>query len=145
MASCAACLSPIVNGQRFVLDRTEVFHATCAGQAYRSQLRLAEQQLADTRRAAARVEADANRLRNDAVSAQARAAILEGQLAAEQTRRQLEVERGSARSDELRAARAEIAALRVELAALKTTPVAEEQGLDASALRFSLLELDRDS
>ena len=149
MASCAVCLQPIVRGQRFLLDRTEVFHATCVGQSYRSQMRLAEQraeelerQLADTRRAAARVELDVNRLRNEAMTAQSRVIVLEGQLAGEQTRRQLEVERGVARGDELRVARTEIATLRAELATLKTAEEPVDQDVDATVQRFRMLELD---
>ena len=149
MAFCAACLQPIVHGQRFVLDGTEVFHGQCAGQAYRSRGRLAEQrernledQLADTRRAAARVEAEANRLRNESVSAQAQVVVLEGRVAGLQAQRELDAERHAARGDELRAARAEVAALRAELAAVKPAPAEAETDLDASAQRFRMLELD---
>lgn len=149
MASCAACLRPIVNGQRFVLDGTEVFHGQCAGQAYRSRGRLAEQrqrdleaQLADTRRAAARVELEANRLRNEAVSAQAQVCVLEARVAGLQTHRELDAERHAARGNELRAAHAEVAALRAELAALKPASAEPESDLDASAQRFKMLELD---
>ena len=149
MASCAACLRPVVHAQRFVLDGTEVFHAGCVGQAYRSKLRMAEQrtrelesQLADTRRAAARVETETNRLRNESVSAQAQVAILEGRIAGLQTQREFDAERHAARADELRAARNEVAALRIELAALKPTDTQAEDDADASVQRFKMLELD---
>lgn len=149
MASCASCLQSIIHGQAFVLDGTEVFHRACAGQAYRSRGRLAEQrqrdleaQLADTRRAAARVEADANRLRNEAVSAQAQVCVLEGRIAGLQAQRELDADRHAARADELRVARNEIAALRIELASLKPAASEPEPDLDASVQRFKMLELD---
>lgn len=132
-----------------MLDGTEVFHAQCAGQAYRSKQRITEQrgfdlerQLNDTRRAAARVEADAGRLRNEAVSAQAQVAVLEGRVAAEQQRRELLVQAHEARGDELRAARREIAALRSELAAHKVAESQDDAEVDAAVQRFKMLELD---
>lgn len=149
MASCAACLQPIVHGQRFVLDGTEVFHGRCAGHSYRSKGRLAEArareleaQLADTRRSAARVEVDVNRLRNEAVSAQAQVCVLEGRVAGLQAQRDLDAERHAARADELRAARNEIAALRIELAALRPASAPADEDADASVQRFKMLELD---
>lgn len=126
-----------------------MFHAQCIGQAYRSKLRITEargfdleRQLADTRRAAARVEVEVSRLRNDAVSAQAQVAVLEGRVAAEQQRRELLLQAHEARGDELRAARREIAELRAELAAHRTTTGSEDAEVDATAQRFKMLELD---
>lgn len=149
MAACAACLQPILRAQRFVLEGTEAFHAQCAGQSYRSKQRITEQhgfnlerQLNDTRRAAARVEAEAGRMRNEMVSAQAQVAVLEGRLAAEQQRRELLVQAHDARGDELRAARREIAELRAELAAHRVSGPQEDAEVDATALRFKMLELD---
>lgn len=152
MASCAACLQPILRAQRFLLDGTEVFHAQCVGQAYRSKLRLAEQrgwdlerQLNDTRRAAARVESEANRHRNDAMTAQARAVVLEGRIAGLLHERELSAARLDAHLEELRAARNEVAALRRELAALRPSESESERAdadLDATAQRFRMLELD---
>jgi chromosome segregation ATPase len=150
MASCAACLQPIMRGQLFSLDGTEVFHRSCIGSSYRSKLRLAEQrgldlerQLNDTRRAAARVEAEANRLRNEATSVRAQVAVLEGRVAGLQAQRELDAESILSRSNELRAARVEIASLRSELASLRPQEDRDSEGdLDATAQRFKMLELD---
>jgi chromosome segregation ATPase len=152
MASCAACLQPLYTSQRFLLEGTEVFHAACAGQAYRSKLRMAEQrnreleaQLADTRRAAARVEAETGRLRNEVTSRTAEVITLTGMVAGHRSQLLLAQERLQAREDELRASRAESTALRVELATVKReAPAAAEpeSDLDASVQRFKMLELD---
>lgn len=151
MASCAACLQPILRAQRFVLDGTEVFHAACAGQAYRSKLRMSEvrvreleDQLASTRQAAARVESEANRLRNESTSHAAKLTIAESRLATTRAELELAQERLQATQVELQAARSGYIALRAELEAVKRGPPPEEQkdDLDASALRFKMLELD---
>jgi chromosome segregation ATPase len=150
VASCAACLGPILRAQRFVLEGTEVFHAACVGQAYRSRLRIAEQrarelevQLADTRRSAARVEAEAGRLRNESTSRGAEVIALEGLLAGTRAQLGLAEERLQARQGELQGARNQNAALRAELATMKQEAPAEQEGdLDASAQRFRMLELD---
>jgi chromosome segregation ATPase len=151
MASCAACLQPLYTSQRFVLDGTEVFHAQCLGQAYRSRLRMAEQrgreleaQLADTRRAAARVEAETGRLRNEVISRGAEVIALTGLLSGHRDQLALAQERLQARQGELQGARNQNAALRAELAAAKqeapgATSVDE---VDASVQRFKMLELD---
>lgn len=151
MASCAACLQPILRAQRFVLDGTEVFHAACIGQSYRSKLKISEQrareleaQLADTRRAAARVEAEASRLRNEVTSRGAEVISLTGMLSG--ARQQLFTAQDArvALQDELQVARSQNAALRAELAAVKQERVTEPQGedQDASVQRFKMLELD---
>jgi chromosome segregation ATPase len=153
MASCAACLQPILRAERFVLDGTEVFHAACLGQAYRSKLRRAEQcnrelesQLADTRRSAARVEAETNRLRNDATSRAAAACVLEGRVSGLQAQLELAQERLQVAHGELQGARNQNAALRTELSALRSSETegqkSENADLDATSLRFRLLELD---
>jgi chromosome segregation ATPase len=153
MASCAACLQPLYTSQRFVLDGTEVFHAACAGQAYRSKLRISEQrvrelesQLADTRRAAARVEAETSRLRNEVTSRTAEVITLTGLVAGHRSQLVLAQERLQGREDELRASRNESAAMRVELATVKRDAVpadaAHESDADASVQRFRMLELD---
>ena len=149
MATCAACLQPIVRSQRFLLDGTEAFHAQCVGQAYRSKLRITEQrgfalerQLEDTRRAAARVEVEANRLRNELTSAKSQVVVLEGRLAGERGLRDAAMARMDAKDDELRAARREIAELRAELAALKPETGAASDDIDATVQRFKMLELD---
>lgn len=150
MASCAACLQPIYQAQRFVLDGTEVFHAACLGQAYRSKLRIAEQrsreleaQLADTRRAAARVEAETSRLRNESMSRAAEVISLEGRLAGVRAELALAQERLTARQGELQGARNQNAALRAELATAKQGEVETTQDeVDASVQRFKMLELD---
>jgi len=151
MASCAACLQPIYQAQRFVLDGTEVFHAACLGQAYRSKLRMAEQrareleaQVADTRRAAARVESETGRLRNESMSRAAEVISLEGRLAGVRAELELSQERLTARQGELQGARNQNAALRAELAAVKQERVEDkrEDEVDASVQRFKMLELD---
>lgn len=150
MASCAACLQPILRAQRFVLDGTEVFHAACVGQTYRSKQRLSEAKqreteaaLADTRRAAARTETELNVQRNLATSRHAEVVQLEYAVA--QVRQQLAVQEQARYEVEaqLRAARAEVAALKVEAAARSSeNRQSADPGVDDSALRFSLLELD---
>lgn len=147
-ASCAACLLPIVRGQRFLVEGTEVFHARCVGQSYRSRLRLSEQrvrelesQLSGTRRAASRVESEANRLRNEVASAQARALILEGQVARLQAQRELDVDRMAASGDELRATRNELASVRLELEAFRPKDMVEDD-VDATVQRFKMLEFE---
>jgi chromosome segregation ATPase len=155
VASCAACLQPLLRSQRFALEGTEVFHVECLGQAYRSKLRMAEQrsreleaQLADTRRAAARVEAETSRFRNESMSRAAEVISLEGRLAGVRAELELSQERLRARQGELQGARNQNAALRAELAAVKqeAPAVRPEDGpqMDDSSLRFSLLELERD-
>jgi len=150
MASCAACLQPIYQAQRFVLDGTEVFHAACLGQAYRSKLRMAEQrsreleaQFADTRQAAARVEAEASRLRNESMSRAAEVIGLEGRLAGVRAELDLAQERLRARQNELQGAHNQNAALRVELATVRQERVEERNDdVDATIQRFRMLELD---
>jgi capsule polysaccharide export protein KpsE/RkpR len=149
MASCAACLRPIVHAHQFVLDGTEVFHRQCAGQAYRSKLRLAEQracdleaQLADTRRAAARVEVETHRLRNEVTAQMASVVTLEGRLAERRTQLDLAQDRLQATRSDLQAARNEAAALRAELAALKPAEQSPDEDVDATVQRFKMLELD---
>ena len=153
MASCAACLQPLLRSQRFLLDGTEVFHAACIGRAYLSKLKLAEQrvrdleaQVADTRRAAARVEAETNRLRNEATSKAAEVCVLEGRISGVRVELELTQERLRARQDELQGARNQNAALRAEIAKLQAdagiSSDEPEKDTDASAIRFGLLELD---
>lgn len=153
MASCAACLRPLLRSERFLLEGTEVFHAACLGQAYRSKLRIAEQrtreleaQLGDTRRAAARVEAEAGRFRNEATARAAEVISLEGRLAGARAELDLAQERLRSRQDELQGARNQNAALRAELATVKQERVEDkhEDDRDASVIRFSLIELERD-
>lgn len=151
MASCAACLQPILRAHRFVLEGTEVFHAQCAGQTYRSKQRITEAkvrelevQLADTRRAASRIEEAANRYRNEATSKSA-AAIAEGaRLAAVRGELALANELLRATQAELQAARSGYIAIRAELEAAKksTNDEGQKDDVDASALRFKMLELD---
>ena len=149
MATCAACLQAIVRAERFMLDDTEVFHARCVGMSYRSKLRITEgkvreleAQVADTRRAAARVEVEANRLRNDAASARAQAIMLEGRLAATQARSDQDHERLAARDEELREARRQLASLRSDLVALRPQEGSTAEAEDATVQRFRNLELD---
>jgi len=150
MASCAACLQPIYQAQRFVLDGTEVFHAACLGQAYRSKLRMAEQRsreleakLADTRQAAARVEVEANRLRNVVMSRAAEVIGLEGRMAGVRAELDLAQERLRARQNELQGAHNQNAALRVELATVRQERVEErDDDVDATIQRFRMLEMD---
>lgn len=142
MATCAVCSETILQGQQFVLEGSEVFHRPCVGQAYRSKLKIAEQsvhtlerQLADTRRAAARTETDANTQRNLANVRMAQVAQLQGDIRAIE---------GALRAaeDVARAAAAEVTALRAELASLRAPASAEEQDADATVQRFKMLELD---
>ena len=139
---CGVCSETILQGQQFVLEGSEVFHRPCAGMSYRSKLRIAEQsvqtleqRLADTRRAAARAESDANTQRNLANVRMAQVAQLQGDMRAIE---------GALRAaeDVARAAAAEITALRAELAALRAPAPAEEQDADATVQRFKMLELD---
>lgn len=151
MASCAVCLLPIVRGQRFLLEGTEVFHATCASNSYRSKqsitdakMRELEAQLADTRRAAARTEGELNVQRNLATSRHAEVVQLN---AIAQEARDVRIAHEQARFEaeaQLRAARTEIAALKAELAARSSenTLSADPAQDDATAIRFKLLELD---
>jgi chromosome segregation ATPase len=150
MASCAACLQPILQAQHFVLDGTEVFHRACAGQAYRSKLRIAEQRgfdlerhLADTRRAGARVEAELNRERNQATSRGAEVITLTSMLSGTRSQLFAAQDRLQATQEALQASQVEVAGLRAELATVKQeAPVERGDDLDASAQRFRLLELD---
>jgi chromosome segregation ATPase len=150
MASCAACLQPLLRSQRFVLDGTEVFHAACIGRAYCSKLRMAEQtardlevKLADTRRAAARVEAETSRLLNQSMSRAAEVIGLEGRLAGVRAELDLAQERLRARQDELQGTRNQNAALRTELASVRHERVEERaDDVDAAVQRFRMLELD---
>ncbi len=150
MASCAACLQPILRSQQFVLDDTEVFHRACVGQRYRSKLRIAEErartleaQLADTRRAAARTEVELNQERNAATSRGAEVISLTAMLSGHRTQLFASEDRLLAVQNELRASRAETAALRAELATVKPeAPAKQEDDLDASVQRFRMLELD---
>lgn len=150
MASCAACLSPILNSQRFLLDGTEVFHQACIGRAYISKLKLAEQrvreleaQLADARRAASRVESETNRLRNEVTSRQAAALVQGARL--EVVRGELEGMRSRSRADELQGMRNQNIALREEIAQFKVQggiSSEPEKTEDDTVMRFRLLELD---
>lgn len=149
MASCAACLEPILRSQQFVLDGTEVFHRACAGQAYRSRLRIAEQrvreleaQVADTRRAAARVEADTNRLRNEVTSKGAEVIQMVGTLSEARALLISARERLQATEGALQSAYNENAALRAELAAFKPEASKAQEDVDATVQRFRMLELD---
>jgi chromosome segregation ATPase len=151
MASCAACHQPLLNSQRFLLEGTEVFHAACVGRAYMSKLRVAEQrvreleaQVADTRRAAARVEAETNRLRNESTSRAAEVCVLEGRLSGARAELELTNERLRARQDELQGARNQNIALRAELAKVQVAEVQPEpeKEADPTSVRFGLLELD---
>lgn len=150
MASCAACLQPLLRSQRFVLDGTEVFHAACIGQAYCSKLRMAEQtardleaKLADTRRSAARVEAETNRLRNEAMSRAAEVIGLEGRMTGIRAELDLAQERLRARQNELQGERNQNASLRAELASVRHERVEEQaDDVDATVQRFRMLELD---
>ena len=150
MASCAACLQPILRSQQFVLDDTEVFHRACVGQRYRSKQRIADQrvrdleaQLADTRRAAARAEVDLNQERNQSTSRGAEVISLTAMLSGTRTQLFATEDRLAATRNELSAARAETAAVRAELATVKPeAPTKQEDDLDASAQRFRMLELD---
>jgi len=149
--SCAACLRPLLRSERFLLEGTEVFHAACLGQAYRSKLRIAEQRtreleaaLADTRRAAARVEAEAGRFRNEATARAAEVISLEGRLAGARAELDLAQERLRSRQDELQGARNQNAALRAELVTAKGDAPSDQKDadVDASVQRFKMLELD---
>jgi len=149
MASCAACLQPIMNAQAFVLDGTEAFHRGCARNAYRSKLKLTQQrelelerQLGDTRRAAQRVEAEAHQLRNDVANRTAEVLRLEAQLASVRSDLGLAQERLQTRQGELQGARNQLAALRAELAQKPEPEPQEATSEDSTALRFRLLELD---
>jgi hypothetical protein len=103
-----------------------------------------ERQLAETRRAAARVEVEANRFRNEAVERQAACFVMEGRASALRTELELTQERLRARQDELQGARNQNAALRAELASAKATdePQESEKVEDATVQRFRMLELD---
>jgi chromosome segregation ATPase len=149
MASCAACLQPLLNAQPFVLDGTEVFHRACARNAYRSKLRLSEQrtreleaQVTATRSSAARVEAEAHQLRNDVAHRSAEICQLEAQLAGVRYDLAIAQERLQARQGELQGARNQLAALRVELEQKVEQEPQEAPAEDSTALRFRLLELD---
>ena len=155
-ATCATCARPIATGQKWGTQGTEIFHAECMRDAYRSKLRIAEtekanalareadvvRQLAETRRAAARVEAEANQLRNELAGTRAKVLILEGQAA--QARYDVEVaqERAATRLAELQGARNQVVTLQGEIAKAKPEEVQVDQDEDASATRFKMLELD---
>lgn len=153
MANCAACLQPLLRSQRFVLEGTEVFHAVCIGLAYASKLKVSEErmrelerQLTETRRAAARVEAETNRLRNESNSRQAELIVIEGRVAGLRAELELAQERLSSRQAELQGARNQNAELRAEIVKLQAdagiSTETEKNDVDASVQRFRLLELD---
>lgn len=156
MATCAACSRPIVTGQEWGTQGTEIFHRSCLRDAYRSKLRVAEtekmnalareadvvRQLAETRRAAARVETEANQLRNELAGARAKVLILEGQAAQARSDVGIAQERAEIRLAELQGARNQVVALQAEIAKAKPEEVRVDQDEDASATRFKMLELD---
>lgn len=154
MAQCAACLQPITRGEQFALDGTEVFHRACVRQAYRSKLKIAEQsvrdleaRLADTRTAAARVEAEANLHRS--LARQHHGDLTRVTAEAQRNAQEVYAERGYRLEAEraLAAVAAERDGLRRELAAERAAnrPQPEEkptEDLDATSQRFRMLELD---
>ncbi len=150
MATCAVCVQPLGYGERFLLDDTEVFHVQCFGQRYLSKQRVSDErvrtleaQLADTRRAAARVEAETHQLRNQVTSKGAENIQLTALLSTTRNAMFANEDRALAAQEELRAARNEIAAMRIELAANRPTQApAEKQDEDATVQRFRMLELD---
>lgn len=153
MASCAACLQPLLTSQRFLLDGTEVFHASCIGRAYASKLKVAEQrvrelelQLTQTRRSAARVEVEANRLRNETASRHAEQFVLAGRVDNLQRELDLAQERLEMKLGELQGGRNQNAALRAEIVKVQgeagISPESEADDTDASEIRFKLLEMD---
>lgn len=132
-----------------MLDGTEVFHARCVGQSYRSALRLAEakarelqDRLDETRRAAARVEAEANRLRNEVASQRQR--VIEAEARSVNALALADNDRGlvAALRQELADARAREGRLRAELVALRPQEAEATDDRDATVERFRLLELD---
>lgn len=154
MAQCAACLQPIARGEQFALDGTEVFHRACVRQSYRSKLKVAEQtardaeaRLADTRAAAARVEAEVNTQRNLAMQRQAQVIQLQGELHRARAAAEIQEEYRRAAEGVARDLQAILASTRAELAAERAAnrPQPEEkptEDLDATSLRFKMLELD---
>lgn len=150
MASCAACLDPILNSQRFLLDGTEVFHAECIGRSYISKLKLAEQrvrelevQVADAQRS--RVESDANRIRNEVTRRQASALVHNARIEALRSELDLELARSRSFQNELQGSRNQNIALREEIAQLKShgeISSEPEKVEDDAVMRFRMLELD---
>lgn len=158
--SCAACLSPIDQGDKFVLSGTEVFHRRCAGNIDRSIGQRQKQEIIRLRAEVARERADAAKFKIDAQEEKNTAErfidrLHQSEGAHSSTARQLEAERvqnralSAARSQaqrELDTARAEIQ--RLQIAALERAtsaipePVKPKDTRDDTEIRFSLLELD---
>jgi seryl-tRNA synthetase len=152
-AECAVCRKAILRNDRFVLDGTEAFHPYCLQDRYRSALRVAQQhqtelqkQLDATRRAAARIEEDERRARNEASQRHAAQIRLESQAATLRDELARSQERLRAVEGALAAARNEGATLRAEVAKVRqeTVPAEDTKNdiVDASSVRFGLLELD---
>ena len=162
MATCAACARPIVKPQRFVIDGTEVFHATCIGRAYMSKLRIAEQRVREyesqafqVRAAATAAENELHRLRTQLAMQEAKAIVTDGQVHLLRAELELAHERLETVMGELQGARNRNIAQRDELARAAAQPPRPQAGEPAvmgkeedpqeeesSTKRFKLLELD---
>lgn len=170
-ATCAACLGPIAKGERFVLSRTEVFHARCVTAIARSMRAKLEQevirlghdvsQLADDQRRLTETANAASR-RADSVSRllerereEGAAKFRASERAKDAAIRDRDISR--ARADQLEterdAARRELAVMRQYGTATTPAPAATpapaptavepaKDQRDDSEIRFSLLEID---
>ena len=163
MATCAVCLSPILEPQRFVVDGTEVLHRACAQASHTTVLQRAQRATAAALHEAANAQRRELELRSKVATLEGRIARYEADLSS--IRRDMRValrhhgitrtERDTA-IDERDAARREAALYQTLAAARQGTPsvssapdsTASSAGpvapaeRDPTEQRMSLLELD---
>lgn len=170
-AVCAACRTPIAKGEKFVLQRTEVFHERCVTRSARSvraelELRLAglEGDIAQLRyevestkatadhnfKVAERIRAERDRLADQLRSRESNLRAVQRQRDRERAdREQLERDLRDVRDavERMRAAQPPVAPAAPVTAPTGSpqvpTPAQEEtDSRDATEIRFGLLELD---
>lgn len=128
MATCAICRGPVLRGERFLVDDTEVVHRACASSGRPTlnwQLRneLEQQRVATAQR-------------------DGRIVTLETSLGAAQTATRTTRTALTAQQAEVRRLQQEVQRLTAELATRRTEPpqTHDTPDLDGAATRFSLLE-----
>lgn len=163
-ATCAACLSPIAAGDRFVLSGTEVFHRTCArginrSQRTRMELRILEleRELAAERAAVQNLRGAADAELNIARKIKREVEGMDRDLRVARAGRDAALRDSAYWQERHAAAERSKALLRSEIDALTEaarvrvapppqggeTPAATKDDRDATEIRFSLLELDK--
>lgn len=154
--TCAACMQPMVSGERFVVSGTEILHQTCAAAGRMTELHRVRQEAHRVHAEVRRMERELEQARSSARFAEERCeralgrvhAMQEGRVRAmqEADRIHAELETVRAEAESLRVINASLRAAMARLTSPATTQPAESrtspEEQDGTRVRFSLLEFD---